>query len=1105
MKARKLATLIIAILLVQGFGLSVHFGQAVTATVKGRVVDTDGTGLPGVVVLIKSKSQPTGNKQAVTDIEGNYRIQLLPPAGDYLIRVDYPGFAATEVGPLDLDPGKTTVVPITLRTTAETTEVITVESKGNIVDTDSTKTTTSYSAEFIEGLPIIGHNYQDILTLAPGVTDTDGDGNPNVHGARETGLQYRLDGGNITDPASGTFGQNLNSDIIEEVEVITSGASAEYGRADGGFANIITKSGGNEFEGKFSIYWQGKFLNGDGANNNDVNQFDSDVPDYRDIRPTLSLSGAIVKDKLWYFASVEYLDTEVPINQIGSTIIRTSKGNYSFGKLTWQVNSFNKLALQVNTDPRVFTGFGLALGVSPDSDFEFSQGGVTPQIKWTSTISPQLLLESQIVHFSSGISLTPVSDKFTPTKIDRVPSTNNTIQALYPCKRVNCDPAKGEDTIYQIDLFTNRVTGPYFFANDDSRTRNSIKTDLSYNVEDAWGQHNIKAGIEFADEQFEDNPTTNPIVLDNTRPFQDTSVGGGGTLSPDAIQGVQVVQTAEPLEVHQLASSFNSGIYLQDAWKPRPNLTLNLGVRLDREDVDTSGFEYFDPRQERRASIDLWRTFCEEAQVQGLATSANSNCHDLNTYDGKPPTNVPNDPTNGIGVHTFFDRDGDGTNDVDPKLISMDLNGDGIIDQSGTTKGTEGQEFYREFTRFADRETENFEINNTNLAPRISVSWDPWADGKTKTFGNWSRYYDRLFLDTIRGEIGPDFINYVFVPDPTTHILATSPTPVSRAASSISVTQIDRNIGTPYTDELSLGFERELAPEWSAGITYIKRKSNDLLQDVDLNHLTCEQHGEELGLQPYLICGNGPGSRLETDQFGTVTEALSSGTQGGNLNFSTSGVSGPNGAPDLYTVSPRFNQVLRIGNFNSGEYEAWELKILKRLHRNWQMQASYTWSESFGAAETFNSGLGNDPQTTDDEAGYLNFDQRHVVKFQAVTHLPHQITLGTIVQWGSGVPWSVIESVPDLDNTANTIFRTFFPTSQRNDQRNGGQWKLDARIDKNFVIGKLQASGYFAVENLLNEDWLVIRTLDTAAFEGTPLNATRNFGRFFEMGLTIQF
>ncbi|MCI0545201.1 MAG: TonB-dependent receptor plug domain-containing protein, partial [Actinobacteria bacterium] len=340
---------------------------------------------------------------------------------------------------------------LTLRSDAETTETIVIESRGNVVDTESAKTSTSYNAEFIEGLPIIGHNYQDILTLAPGVTDTDGDGNPNVKGARDTGLQYRLDGGNITDPVSGTFGQNLNADIIEEVEVITSGASAEFGRADGGFANIITKSGGNDFEGRFSVFWQGKFLNGNGANNNDVNTFDDEIPSYNDIRTSLSLGGAIVKDKLWYFASVEILDTEDPQDVIGSDILITSRGNYSFGKLTWQADSFNKLALQVVGDPRDFRGFGLGLGVSPDSDFEFAQGSLTPQLKWTSTISPQLLLESNVTHFSSGIALTPISKHFEPTTVATVLDqrvTPNIISAKYPCQFTNCDPAFGEKSTY---------------------------------------------------------------------------------------------------------------------------------------------------------------------------------------------------------------------------------------------------------------------------------------------------------------------------------------------------------------------------------------------------------------------------------------------------------------------------------------------------------------------------------------------------------------------------------------------------------------------------------------------------------------------------------
>src|SRR5881296_2151358 len=202
-----------------------------------------------------------------------------------------------------------------------------------------------------------------MLKLAPGVTDTDGDGNPNVHGSRDTGLQIRIDGANITDPVSGTFGQNLNADIIEELEVIISGATAEFSRADGGFANIITKSGGNDFQGKFSLFWQGKFLNGDGANNNDVTRYDNHFPGYVDVRPTLSVGGAIVRDKIWYFTSIEVLDTQRPVNQIGANILVTSRGNNSFGKATWQVNPLNKLAAQVSTDPRVFRGLGLTLGV----------------------------------------------------------------------------------------------------------------------------------------------------------------------------------------------------------------------------------------------------------------------------------------------------------------------------------------------------------------------------------------------------------------------------------------------------------------------------------------------------------------------------------------------------------------------------------------------------------------------------------------------------------------------------------------------------------------------------------------------------------------------
>jgi len=1100
MSLRRTVPLMAALALVvvaNGLSLPLLHAQSVTATVKGRVVDTDGSGLPGVVVIIKSKSQPSGNKQVVTDIEGNYKIPLLPPAGDYIIRVDYPGFAPMEMGPLDLDPGKITVADLTLRSDAETTETIVVESKGNIVDTSSTKTSSNYSGEFIEGLPIIGSNYQDILTLAPGVTDTDGDGNPNVHGARDTGLQYRLDGGNITDVADGGFGQNLNPDLIEEIEVITSGASAEYGRADGGFANVISKSGGNDFQGKFTVRWRGRFLNGDGANNNDVNTVNLGFPNYNDVRPTLSLGGAVVKDKVWYFASLDVIDAETPVAQPGNPRIRSFRGHRGFGKVTWQVNSYNKLALQVNSDPIVFRGNNIALGVAPESDYKASQGGVVPQLKWTSTISPQLLLESTITHFRSGIATTSVSPFFEPTEVTRVRETSSeTIQARYPCEVINCNPERGERKIYQRDLINGTINGPWPQAFDDKRIRNGIKTDLSYSLEDFLGQHSFKAGIEFQDEKFSDKPILNPFIIDVTRPFNPGpgQTGGGGGANQDQITGVQVLSTFQPLETPQRAVSFNSGAYLQDAWKPRPNLTVNVGVRVDREDIDTSGFQFFDPQAERKRAVSLWGAMCTEAIAQGFS-DGRSNCLQSAGYDGNPPSFFSDAPN---GLRSFRDDNNDGINDVDPRIIALDINDDGFV---GNT-GEEYDAWFSDFTLFLERETRNFQIVNNNLSPRFSISWDPWADGKTKMFGSWGRYYDRLFLNTIRNEIGPDRVNYAFIPDPTTHIIA--PGAISLAASTVSITQVDRNLSTPFTDELTLGFERELAPEWSASLTYIRRKAYDLLQDSDLNHITCDQYGDVIGIDPRIICGSA-GNFLETDQFGSVAFNPAGGNvEGGNLSYNIA-YSLPNGVPDLYVINNGFNQVLRIANLNSSDYEAYEVKVVKRLHRNWQMQASYTLSEAFGQAEDFDSTVGDDPQTTGAEDGYLNFDQRHILKFQAVTKLPHEVSLGTAIQWASGTPYSVRNTVVDLDRTGNVIFRSFFPTNQRNDQRNEGFWKIDLKLDKNFTIGRVQASGFIGVENILNTDYLTINEFDITSLDGIPLDATYDFGRRFEVGAIFNF
>lgn len=197
------------------------------AAIGGVVRDSQGIAIPGILVHIDSGHQGV-SRQTISDLEGAYSQESLPAGDDYFLRINHAGFASIEIGPLTLSARVSTVLDITLRSEEETTETIIVESKGRLLDTE-------YGASASDGLPIIGHNYQDVLSTAPGATDNDDN---TVHGARDTGLDYRLDGANAVDPITGTFGQNLVGDSIEDLEVVTSGAAAEYGKAQGGFGGV---------------------------------------------------------------------------------------------------------------------------------------------------------------------------------------------------------------------------------------------------------------------------------------------------------------------------------------------------------------------------------------------------------------------------------------------------------------------------------------------------------------------------------------------------------------------------------------------------------------------------------------------------------------------------------------------------------------------------------------------------------------------------------------------------------------------------------------------------------------------------------------------------
>ncbi len=216
-------------------------GTGKTAILTGQIVDRQGQPMPDVTVTAVSRRAATQPIGGVTDAAGRYHLSPLQPSDDYILTVDLAGFATVEISPIELAAGHTTTQNVTLVPSAMTTERITVVARGDIVDVASSQTFTVFHSEFVTGLPTIGRSSRDILALAPGVTDADGGGNPNVSGARAISFQARFDGVNTTTPVTGTFGHDLNLESIAQIEVITTGASAEFTQAQGGFAHILSK------------------------------------------------------------------------------------------------------------------------------------------------------------------------------------------------------------------------------------------------------------------------------------------------------------------------------------------------------------------------------------------------------------------------------------------------------------------------------------------------------------------------------------------------------------------------------------------------------------------------------------------------------------------------------------------------------------------------------------------------------------------------------------------------------------------------------------------------------------------------------------------------
>lgn len=542
-----------------------------TGSVVGRVTDDSGTGLPGVTVEAKGPPLP-GAQVAITQSDGSYRLSLLPP-GPYTVSASLPEFGRDDKN-VTVPLGRTVTVDFSLRATARA-EVV-VSGQPAVVDTTSTAVGANLNAQAIETLPS-GRNYSSIVQVVPGVStqtsNTEAFNNAiSVYGSSGLENSFVIDGVDTNGVEYGAQGKELNYEFIQEIDVKTGGYQAEYGRSTGGIINVITKSGGNEFHGDVFGYYTKDSLQ---ANNSHPTEsllgtsLGFTREDYGG-----DLGGYVWKDRIWFFGAYDRvrntttnLLTAGP-NEGAQTDSRSTR-NLGSAKLTFQIASGHSFVASFFQDPRVDAGAindGAHTLNGPFSTFLGRQdiGGRDYSGRYNALFGASWLASAQL--------------------------------ALHE-ERNSVGPATAEgDAVQFIDTRKNDLqSGGFGLIQDKSFKRYFGGVSATKYL----GTHEIKGGFEYERETAavtkRESGGQLVTIFDNP----------GNTARPVyqhfywSVPGASLPNNIPISQLNSNPKHKSFSAYLQDSWKIFSNLTLNAGVRWDRQQIfDASGTKQIDLKKD---------------------------------------------------------------------------------------------------------------------------------------------------------------------------------------------------------------------------------------------------------------------------------------------------------------------------------------------------------------------------------------------------------------------------------------------------------------------------------------------------------------------------
>jgi len=256
----------LVVVCVLGFCVSGH-AQSDTSSISGTVTDPSGAALPNATILVRNDAT-NAEHTAVTNESGNFNLTNLP-SGNYTIRVEASSFQTTTLNNVHIDPSICRRVDVPMKVGDTKTEV-TVEAGVNTIQTESASVGQLVDQVQVKNIQLNGRNPLYLAQMEPGVVRSNsmaalgfGLDNPlNVNGARSQESLQTYDGAPMVRTRSnGTSVGVADVDSTSQVQVLTTGYPAEYGRTSGGQIRLIPKSGTTQFHGSAFEYIRNNAFN----------------------------------------------------------------------------------------------------------------------------------------------------------------------------------------------------------------------------------------------------------------------------------------------------------------------------------------------------------------------------------------------------------------------------------------------------------------------------------------------------------------------------------------------------------------------------------------------------------------------------------------------------------------------------------------------------------------------------------------------------------------------------------------------------------------------------------------------------------------------------